>query len=80
MQGMGMWAELTLMSEDQCRHLLKGSQVDNQSKLYISKICAMWELSLPEGLGKRGGFTMAFCLAYLQIYLDSILLHTIVLT
>ena len=40
----------------------------------------MWELSLPEGLGKRGGFTMAFCLAYLQIYLDSILLHTIVLT
>ena len=40
----------------------------------------MWELSLPEGLGKRGGFTMAFCLAYLQIYLYSILLHTIVLT
>ena len=39
MQGMGMWAELTLMSVDQCRHLLKGSQVDNQSIYYKYNLC-----------------------------------------
>ena len=38
----------------------------------------MWDLSLPEGLGKRGGFTVAFYLAYLLS--TDISIFTVVLT